>query len=157
MAILFGSKGLGDFPTFIKAGESQSCPFTVSVNSTTGAIVIGYGLVNGVIPSGLTGLNVAETGTFFLVLTVTLGSGAVTGAVFSVESSIPNVYSATQGSPPLQVKITTHAIVDRSVKKIIGCNNISLNAIELFRTDKPDPTVIGITPYNSWYGYEIIS
>jgi hypothetical protein len=155
MAVNNASKYFNFPNTVIKA--DVSCPFDVSVDSTTGNVTIDYGLVNGVIPSNLTGLNAPAAGTVFLVITITLGSGTVTGATFSAESSIPNVYSATQGSPPLQVKITTHAIVDRSVKRTIGCNNISLNAIELFRTDKPNPTTVGVTPYDSWYGYEIIS
>jgi len=155
MAVNNASKYFNFPNTVIKADAGVSCPLEISVNSGTGDVSYQTtGTINGIVPV-LTGLSAPASGTVYLIANVTLATGVATSVNFTLETSIPAPFTATEGGPPTLLKIFTHVIEDRVAERAIGCGSLWANPVELFRTDKTSPVPAGERPFISWYGYEV--
>lgn len=136
-------------------GGAAACPLDIAVDPSTGEVTLAaVGTINGIVPV-LSALFAPASGTRYLIANVTLALGVASSVNFSLESSIPAPFTATQGAPPTLLKIFTHAISDREAARVIDCGSLWANPVELFRTDKTSPVPAGERPFISWYGYDL--
>jgi hypothetical protein len=159
MAILFGSKGLSDFPTYLKAGESSTnYPLDLSLIDQGGSYegVFRAGVINGLIPSNYLSLTgISKTGVVYIVLGVTLSNAAVQTASFSTSGSAPPAFSTSMGVPPTSLELLTHVVVDGIVFRVLGPGNPWLTPVVVFETDKTGSLSFGERPTDLWYSYSL--
>lgn len=134
-----------------------TCPFTMSITSSgaTRTITFRPGTINSLLPSNyLTGITVPQTGTRYIVLDVTVVSGAVTAASFGADSTIPGAIAPFAGEPPTSFKILMAVCIDAKLFRVWGCGNIQALAVESFRIQKAVP-VAGQLPYDVYYTWDL--
>jgi len=136
-------------------------PFDIFVETVAGTPYATFwpGTVNSLLPSnGMAGLAsgvaVVASGVRYLVLTCTAASGAITGAVFSAETSPPAAITPLAGSPPVSFKILIGVTIDGEAVKVWRDGNIQALPVEAFRTQKTVP-VAGQLPYDVYYTWAL--
>ena len=107
---------------------------TFFVDGGTNKVRLNLGTVNNVVPSNWNDAFTVndEAGAFkFAVLTVTSGSGIVTGATLSMDGVPPAADSVTKDVPPAQMQIVLGAM-RMSQSKMILSDNIDMVAEQVF-------------------------
>ncbi len=85
----------------------------------------------------------------FVVVTVTTGSGAVSGLTLSVDEEPPETDTVARDVPPTTHKIILGA-VGKSTARMIETTNLNLFGQLVFVESKPAPAV-GAEPYSRWW------
>jgi hypothetical protein len=140
-----------------RIGYGNTCPFTMSITSSgvTRTVTFRAGTINSLLPSNyLTGVTVPASGTRYIVLDVTVVSGAITAAAFAADSTVPAAIAPFAGEPPTAFKILIGVVINAKVFKVWGCGNIQAIPVEAFRIQTAVP-VAGQVPYDVYYTWEL--
>lgn len=132
-----------------RIARASWCPFDITVEGGVATFV--PGTINNLLPSNyVEGVAVGMTGTYYLVLSCSASSGAITNAQFAADMGSPPAFTPTAGTPPSSFKILVGVVVDGVPFKILGCGNIQMMIVEAFRIQKAVP-VAGQVPYDIYY------
>lgn len=91
----------------------------------------------------------------WVVLTVTTGSGKVTGMAISIATDAPSEDTIAEETPPVSFKIVLGAI-GRSSAKMIRDTNLEALASEVFRDSKSSPAT-GSEIFTRWWRWSVTS
>lgn len=155
-----GGTVLARRPTGLQPAARQAVagwPFDIRITSSgaTRTVTVRAGTINSLLPSNyLSGVTVPETGTRYLVLDVTVTSGAITAAALAADSSVPPAIAPSAGTPPIAFKVLLGVIIDARAVKVWGQGNIQALPVEAFRLQKSVP-VAGQVPYDVYYTWSL--
>lgn len=134
-----------------------TCPFTMSITASgvTRTITFRAGTINSLLPSNyLTGVTVPQAGTRYIVLDVTVTSGAITAAAFAADTTAPDAIAPFAGEPPTSFKVLIGVCINAKLFRVWGCGNIQAVPVEAFRLQKATP-VAGQVPYDVYYTWQL--
>lgn len=89
----------------------------------------------------------------FVVITITTGSGQVTGVSISIDTAPPTADVIAKDTPPVTHKIVLGAIGKSSAKMIVRTNLVILGT-EVFRETRTAPAT-GQEPFSRWWRWSV--
>jgi hypothetical protein len=144
------------------AAPTEYIPWAPTFFTTSGAGNENYkcrfnlGTVNEVVPENWNeehSLGMGEDSFYFVILTVTGGSGKVTTASIDISASAPSQDSVARGTPPVSFKVVLGAVGRTSAQMIVN-TNISATATEVYRESKSSPAQ-GQELFTRWWRWSL--
>jgi len=150
------SKGIR-LPTIIQSGGISYYPLDLVLVDNGGSYTGTFypGTINGLLPSNYLALTIPKTGTNYIILDVTLANAQVQTAVFSTSTSAPEGYPVTETTPPTNISILTHVVIDGAIFRVIGNGSQQLTPATMFYTDKTSTIAVGERPVIPWFSYTL--
>ncbi len=143
------------------AGSGSSTPaspfdlsFTPSSPGNITPIMV-PGTINSVIPSNYLSLSdIADTGTFFFILSVTTLNGQIATASVSLAGSAPAGIGTTMGVPPTAFDFLIGVVQDGVWFRTAPTGSFTATPIEAFRASITNPAP-GTLPYDIYYTWTV--
>ncbi len=133
-------------------------PFDLSFTpSSPGNItpVMVPGTINSVIPSNYLSLpDIADTGTFFFILSVTTLNGQIASATVATSGSAPSGIGTTMGVPPTSFDYLIGVVQDGVWFRTAPTGSFTATPIEAFRASITNPAP-GTLPYDIYYTWTV--
>jgi hypothetical protein len=112
------------------------------------------GAVGGLVPGNMfTALTVSASGTQYLVVSVTTGSGVVQAATLSISGTASSPPDQTLDAPPTTFTHTLGVFVSGTYFRVQN-GNVSMTVEESLRVSDPTPSPFGL-PYKSYYVWRV--
>ncbi len=147
-------------PASAPGGGGGSGPFPFDVDLVgaapgTSDASIRPGTINGIVPADILDVtNLDDTLVYYLVLSVTVADGAITGATIAFTTTAPDPVPTALGEPPLAFDYVIGLVVLGEWFRTIGNGSLFAAPEEAFRVDKTAPAP-GTLPYEIWYTWAL--